>query len=54
MADALDPKWKGPVPYTLLVAPGGEIVRRWKDEPKPAEVKEEIVNRLGRTYAEGR
>lgn len=51
MADSLDPKWRGPVPYTLLIAPGGEIVRRWKEEPEPAEVKEAIVERLGRTYA---
>jgi peroxiredoxin len=51
MAEALDPKWEGPVPYTLLIAPGGEIVRRWKEEIDPAELKNEISTRLGKTYA---
>ena len=51
LAEALDPHWEGPVPYTLLIAPGGDIVRRWKDEIDPADVKGEIATRLGRTYA---
>jgi hypothetical protein len=51
LAEALDPKWEGPVPYTILIAPGGEIVRRWKEEIDPAELKSEISNRLGKTYA---
>lgn len=51
LADALDPAWAGPVPYTILIAPGGEIVRRWKDEIDPYELKSEISNRLGKTYA---
>jgi peroxiredoxin len=51
MADALDAQWEGPVPYTLLIAPGGEIVKRWKDEIDPAELKSEISTRLGKTYA---
>jgi thiol-disulfide isomerase/thioredoxin len=51
LADALDPAWEGPVPYTLLIAPGGEIVRRWKEELDPADLKQEISNRLGKTYA---
>ena len=51
LAEALDAKWEGPVPYTILVAPGGEIVRRWKDEIDPAELKRELSQRLGKTYA---
>jgi peroxiredoxin len=51
LAEALDPEWKGPVPYSLLIAPGGNIVRRWKEEINPDELKGEISNRLGRTYA---
>jgi peroxiredoxin len=51
LAEALDSKWEGPVPYTLLIAPGGEIVRRWKDEIDPDELKREISTRLGKTYA---
>ncbi len=51
LAEALDPKWEGPVPYTILIAPGGEVVRRWKDEVDPADLKKELADRLGRTYA---
>lgn len=51
LADAVDSTWEGPVPYTLLIAPGGKIVRRWKDEIKPADLKSEISNALGKTYA---
>ncbi len=50
LAEALDPKWEGPVPYTLLIAPGGEIVRRWKEEFDPDELRNEISTRLGKTY----
>ena len=51
LAEAIDPDWEGPVPYTILIAPGGEIVKRWKDEIDPAELKQEISDRLGHTYA---
>ena len=51
LAEALYPKWEGPVPYTILVAPGGKIVRRWKDEIDPQDLKSEISRRLGKTYA---
>ncbi len=51
LADALDAKWEGPVPYTILIAPGGKIVRRWKDEIDPQDLKSEISRRLGTTYA---
>ena len=51
LAEALDADWQGPVPYTLLIAPGGEIVCRWKDEIDPDELKSEISSRLGKTYA---
>jgi thiol-disulfide isomerase/thioredoxin len=54
LAEALDPKWEGPAPYTLLIAPGGEIVRRWKEEIDPEELKSEISTRLGKTYASGK
>lgn len=51
LADLLDTEWKGPLPYTLLIAPGGKIVYR-KDGPiEPLDVKRAIVSVLGRTYA---
>jgi hypothetical protein len=51
LAEALDPQWGGPLPYTILIEPGGNIVRRWKDGFDPAELKSEISTRLGKTYA---
>jgi peroxiredoxin len=50
LAEALDSQWEGPVPYTILLAPGGKIIRRWKDEIDPAELKQVLSQRLGRTY----
>ncbi len=51
LAEALDPKWEGPAPYTILVAPGGEIVCRWKGTIDPYKLRHEISNRLGKTFA---
>ena len=50
-AEALDPEWPGPVPYTILVAPGGKVIYRKLDEIDPLELKKTIVDYLGRTYA---
>jgi peroxiredoxin len=49
-AEALDREWPGPVPYTLLIAPGGKIVYRKTGSIDPLEVKRAIVTYLGRTY----
>jgi thiol-disulfide isomerase/thioredoxin len=49
-AEALDKQWPGPVPYTLVIAPGGEVVYRHVGELEPLELKRAIVAKLGRTY----
>jgi len=49
-AEALDQDWPGPVPYTLLIAPGGKILYRKTGAIDPLEVKRAIVAYLGRTY----
>jgi len=51
LAEALDSKWEGPVPYTLIVEPGGKIIYRKTGEIDPLEVRRLIVNFIGRTYA---
>jgi peroxiredoxin len=51
LAEALDPQWPGPLPYTLLIAPGGKIIYRHSGPIEPLEVKRAIVDYLGRTYA---
>lgn len=49
--DGLDPKWEGALPYTVLIAPGGEVVYRKHGSIEPQKLKRELANRLGRTYA---
>ena len=51
LADLLDKKWPGPIPYTLLVAPGGKILYRHSGPIDALEVRRAIVDFLGRTYA---
>lgn len=48
--EALDKEWPGPVPYTLLIAPGGKVLYRHTNEVDPLEVRRAIVDYLGRTY----
>ena len=47
----LDKEWPGPVPYTLLIAPGGKVLYRKSGPLDPLEVRRAIVAVLGRTYA---
>jgi peroxiredoxin len=51
LADILDKEWKGPIPYTALIAPGGKIVYRKSGPIEPIEVRQAIVEVIGRTYA---
>jgi len=48
--EAVDPKWPGAVPYTLIIKPGGEILHKCLGMIEPLEMKKIIVNYLGRTY----
>ena len=50
LIDVVDPKWEGPIPYTLIVKPGGEVLYRHLGTIEPLEVKKAIVEYLGRTY----
>jgi peroxiredoxin len=49
-ADSLDKEWPGPIPYTMLVAPGGKVLYRKTGAFDPLELKRAIVSYLGRTY----
>jgi peroxiredoxin len=51
LAEILDKEWRGPLPYTLLIAPGGKIIYRQSNAIDPIEVKKAIVDFIGRTYA---
>jgi peroxiredoxin len=52
LIEAIDPKWQGALPYTVLVEPGGKIVYGKQGRIDPAEMKKTIVeNRMiGRYY----
>jgi peroxiredoxin len=51
MIEAVYPGWQGNLPFTLLVAPGGEVVLAHDGIIDPLEVRKAIVGRLGRYYA---
>lgn len=50
LAAALDKDWPGPIPYTLVIAPGGTVIYRKLGAFDPLELKRAIVGHLGRTY----
>lgn len=47
---ALDPAWPGPLPHTVLVAPGGKILWRQNGAVDPAELTRKVVEFLGPYY----
>ena len=47
---ALDPAWPGPLPHTLLIAPGGKIVYRHDGPVDSKELLATIVAELGPYY----
>lgn len=49
-AEALDNEWPGPVPYTIVIAPGGKVLYRKTNQIDPLELKRAVVGYLGRTY----
>jgi peroxiredoxin len=49
-AELLDKHWPGPLPYTLLIAPGGKVLFRKSGAIEPLAVRQAIVGHLGRTY----
>jgi thiol-disulfide isomerase/thioredoxin len=51
LAEIVDKDWKGPIPHTVLIAPGGKIIYRKASSIEPLEVRRAIVDFLGRTYA---
>ncbi|MCE6987750.1 redoxin domain-containing protein [Dyadobacter sp. CY323] len=52
LIEAVDPKWQGALPYTLLVEPGGKIVYSAQGPINPAKMKKLIVENkyVGRYY----
>ena len=48
LAQNLDPEWPGPVPYTILIAPGGKIIHRQVGEFDSDKLKKAIIEGVGR------
>jgi thiol-disulfide isomerase/thioredoxin len=51
LADLLDKEWAGPLPHTVLIAPGGKVIYRHTGAAEPLAVRRAIADFLGRTYA---
>ena len=51
LADALDAKWRGGYPHTVLIAPEGEVLYRQTGDIDVLELRKAIVKLLGRTSA---
>jgi thiol-disulfide isomerase/thioredoxin len=47
---ALDPEWPGPIPHTLLVAPGGKVLFRHNGEINGDELRAKILEHMGRYF----
>ena len=50
LIEAIDPKWPGALPYTMLVAPGGKVVYRSDGQFDTRALRKAIVGWLGRYY----
>lgn len=50
LIEALDPQWRGALPHTLLVAPGGKVLYRSEGPFDTRELRRRIVDWLGRYY----
>ena len=52
LIEAVDPKWDGALPYTVLLEPGGDVIYRKMGTIDPLELKKKIVDHpmIGRYY----
>jgi hypothetical protein len=50
LIQALDPEWEGPIPHTLVVAPGGKVIYRHNGEINGEELRAKILDHMGRFY----
>jgi hypothetical protein len=50
--EAIDPEWKGNLPYTIIVEPGGKIVYRFSGGLKLLDFRQKIVEHpmIGRYF----
>jgi peroxiredoxin len=53
LVQALDPSWEGPLPHTLLIAPGGKVLYRHTGPVDPIELRAKVVEAMSPYYREG-
>jgi len=54
LAAALDPEWPGPIPYTLVIAPGGRKVFRHTGQLEFNQLRALLLSELGAYYTSDR
>ena len=52
LIEVIDKKWSGALPYTMLIAPGGEVVYTHQGVVDPLEVRKQIMQKIGRFFAD--
>jgi peroxiredoxin len=52
LMQALDPEASGPVPFTLVIAPGGKVIYRRAGQVDVAELQEKLIDTLGAYYTQ--
>ena len=52
LIEAVDKEWRGALPYTMIIEPGGKVIYRKQDTINPLEIRKLIVGSsyLGRYY----
>jgi peroxiredoxin len=50
LIDLVDPEWRGALPHTILIAPGGKVIHRSEGAFDMLRVKKAIVGYIGRYY----
>ena len=52
MIDAIDPKWQGALPYSLVVEPGGKIIYAHQGAIDPEQLRKLIFDSpyMGRIF----
>lgn len=52
LAEALDPEWPGPIPYSVLIDQEGKVLYRKLGKIDPETVRTEILDTLTRHYVQ--
>ncbi len=53
LVQALDPAWPGPLPHTVLLAPGGEVLWRHTGQVDPTELRAKVIEAMSPFYRQG-